>query len=89
MTTKRFLIHGKVQGVSFRFHCREQAEALAVKGFVRNLPDGSVEVLASGDPESVQRLLSWCRTGPPKSMVQSVDVRDEPAELFSDFEIRF
>lgn len=88
MTTKRFLIHGKVQGVSFRFHCREKALDLGVKGYVRNLPDGSVEVLASGAPESVQLLLNWCQSGPSKSIVQSVTVRDQPIGFFSDFEIR-
>ncbi|MFM7838670.1 MAG: acylphosphatase, partial [Chitinophagaceae bacterium] len=58
MTTKSFLIQGKVQGVSFRFHCREKARELGVTGYVRNLPDGSVEVLASGAPASVQLLLN-------------------------------
>ena len=56
MSAARFLVHGKVQGVWFRAATREQAQALRLVGQARNLPDGSVEVLAYGSAEAIEKL---------------------------------
>lgn len=85
----RMLISGRVQGVFYRIHAREQAERLGVRGWVRNLPDGRVEVLAEGTPEQVRLIEGCCRKGPPYARVLDVQVREEPVREgeFSAFEI--
>jgi len=83
------LISGRVQGVFYRVYAREQAERLGVRGWVRNLADGRVEVLAEGTPEQVVLMLGCCREGPPYARVQDVQVREESVREgeFSAFEI--
>ncbi|MFH1016955.1 MAG: acylphosphatase [Pseudomonadota bacterium] len=73
---KRFRanIVGKVQGVFFRAATREKAMALQIKGIVKNLPNGSVEVDAEGEDERLTDLLHWCHHGPPGARVDRVDV---------------
>ncbi len=74
---RRAIVSGRVQGVWFRESCRREAARLQVAGWVRNRGDGRVEVLAEGDPTSVQALLDWCRAGPPRAMVTRVEVHEE------------
>lgn len=68
----RMRIEGRVQGVYFRATAQREAEALGVTGFVRNLPDGAVEALAEGEETAVDRLVEWCRHGPPGARVTRV-----------------
>lgn len=75
---RRLLVAGRVQGVGYRAACARVATALAVRGSVRNLTDGRVEVVAAGPPDLVERLTEWCRTGPRSARVESVDINDEP-----------
>lgn len=75
-TAARFLVSGRVQGVSFRAYTRAQAVALDLRGFARNLADGRVEVLAVGEAVAVDRLGDWLRTGSPLARVDDV-VRSE------------
>ena len=79
---KRFhaIIDGKVQGVCFRARAREHAKALGIKGFVKNLPDGSVELDAEGEETSLRDFLLWCRNGPPGARVDNVDLNWEPPQ---------
>ncbi|MEV0899683.1 acylphosphatase [Actinoplanes sp. NPDC049802] len=88
MIRRRVLVEGRVQGVSFRDSCRRLACRHAVRGWVRNLPDGRVEAVFEGDAAGVERLVTWVRTGPPGARVDDVDVRDEPVEGFDGFTIR-
>lgn len=77
MTTCRlFRVTGRVQGVFFRDSTREQALKLGLKGCARNMPDGSVEVLACGRQEAVERLGLWLRSGPPMASVSNVESKD-------------
>jgi acylphosphatase len=69
---RRFRITGRVQGVYFRHSTRVEAERLALKGFARNLPDGSVEVLAEGSAAAVAELHRWLHRGPRSARVQAV-----------------
>ncbi|MBG0567600.1 acylphosphatase [Actinoplanes aureus] len=87
MIRKRVLVTGVVQGVFFRDTCRRVAGQQGVTGWVRNLPDGRVEAVFQGAPESVERLVTWCRTGPPDAQVTAVDVHDEPPERADRFEL--
>lgn len=68
---------GRVQGVFFRDDCRREAVAAGVDGWVRNRPDGRVEAVFEGEPDAVDRLVSWCRTGPPSARVTGIEVVDE------------
>jgi len=82
-------VRGLVQGVSFRAAARGQAKALGVTGWVRNQPDGSVLLEAQGPVVSVERMLAWCRVGPPVAEVSGVDVQDLPVlDGEGDFAIR-
>lgn len=68
------IISGKVQGVYFRAETREQALSLGVAGWVRNRPDGNVEGIFEGDRDLVEKLIDWCRQGPPKAVVVDVNI---------------
>lgn len=67
-------IHGRVQGVAFRHYTCRRALELGVTGWVRNLPDDSVEGLFEGNEIAVQNLLEWCRNGPPAARVDRLDI---------------
>ncbi|MFZ5916652.1 MAG: acylphosphatase [Chloroflexota bacterium] len=83
-------VHGRVQGVSFRYYTHQQAQQLGVVGFVRNLWDGSVEVMAEGERSRVAQLLSWLRQGPRMASVERVDVAwSAPSGEFERFEVRY
>lgn len=73
MNCVRWWVSGRVQGVSFRAATRAQALALGLSGLVRNLPDGRVEVLACGEPESLRVLSAWLRHGPPGASVSGLE----------------
>ncbi len=67
------VVHGRVQGVFFRASTQKKAQALGLTGWVRNLPDGTVEVLAAGPRSVLERLLEWLHQGPPLARVQRVE----------------
>jgi acylphosphatase len=76
----RVVVTGRVQGVFFRDGCRTIARAEGVAGSVRTRADGAVEAELEGPPAAVERVVAWCRTGPPRARVDSVDVTAiEPA----------
>lgn len=84
-------ITGRVQGVAYRHSTRSEARALGLAGWVRNLPDGDVEAVFQGPADDVDRMLSWCRKGPPLARVREVRENEEPAvpDAPQTFEIRF
>ena len=75
----RLLVRGRVQGVGFRWFVRERARAAGLAGWVRNLPDGTVELEASGAGEAVERLAAAVAQGPPGASVTSVERTDAAA----------
>lgn len=82
-------VSGRVQGVFFRAATREQALRLGLRGWVRNLRDGRVEVLACGEAAALEGLQRWLGEGPEMALVQRVETREEevPSEL-EGFEVR-
>ena len=70
---RHFRITGRVQGVFFRDSTRQVAQRLKVTGYARNVADGSVEVLACGSAEALQRLADWLQSGPPRARVDNVE----------------
>jgi acylphosphatase len=86
----RVIIHGFVQGVAFRASTRNKAEQLGLGGWVRNLPDGTVEALFEGELGKVEEIVAWCRRGPVGSRVTEVEVAREPYRgEYHDFSIRY
>ncbi len=91
MALKRFraVIHGRVQGVGFRFFTQREARRLNVKGFSKNLPDGTVEVVGEAEPKQAEEFVSLLYRGPLSSDVEKVDlVWEKPKKDFSFFSIR-
>jgi acylphosphatase len=86
------IARGRVQGVGFRASAAHEARRLGLSGWVRNLMDGTVEVLASGDDAAVDQLVTWLRRGPRGAHVTGLDVHDPPPTLTSEqlvgFEVR-
>nr|WP_314171238.1 acylphosphatase [uncultured Aggregatibacter sp.] len=76
MIKKRFRIYGHVQGVGFRYFTRQYALKIGVTGFVRNLADGSVEVIAVGSENQIDALDAWLQKGPRTAIVDDVFVED-------------
>ena len=74
------IVTGHVQGVSYRAATASEARRLGVVGWVRNLPDGSVELEAEGPQDKISELVAWCEKGPPSARVSGVAVDDIPVD---------
>ena len=86
---RRFTISGRVQGVGFRMYVQDHAGVEGVQGYVRNLPDGRVEVVVEGDDESVVRVERALRRGPPSAHIEDVQVEAvPPSRRAAGFSIR-
>jgi acylphosphatase len=88
LSSRRLKIHGLVQGVFYRAWTVQAANALGVRGWVRNRRDGTVEILAAGDPTAVERFIERCREGPPAARVDCVEVEESVEEAPPRFEKR-
>ena len=87
MQARRYIVRGRVQGVGFRWYVQQAANAIGVKGFTRNLDDGSVEVYAIGSVEQLSDLCGRLWNGPRMSDVRGVDEEDASVEKASGFRI--
>jgi acylphosphatase len=87
LTRKRVVVNGRVQGVFFRDTTRRRAEAAAVAGWIRNTPEGAVEAVFEGEPAAVEELVEFCRRGPSRAEVTSVEVEEEQPEGLTGFEV--
>jgi len=74
-------IIGKVQGVFFRASAKEKADAFRLKGWIKNIPDGSVQIVVTGEESSVKEFIAWCKKGPKGARVSEVLVTEEPEEI--------
>ena len=83
---RHLLITGHVQGVWYRKSAVVQGLELGIKGWVRNLNDGSVEVVAEGEEEAIERFIDWCRRGPPNARVSGVLIEPGAIQGFDSFE---
>lgn len=89
MTTARFYISGRVQGVFFRASTRAEAERLGITGYAKNLADGRVEVLAqSENPQALEQLADWLQHGPPQARVESVERQSAEEPSLTGFDTR-
>ena len=82
------LIAGRVQGVYFRFFTQKKARQLGVKGYVKNLPDGRVDIIAQASNQILEQFIVWCQKGPITARVDQIIVNEQNTdESFDDFTI--
>jgi acylphosphatase len=87
LKTVSITVSGLVQGVFYRQSTKELASALNIKGQVRNKPDDTVEIIATGTAEQIEQLVKWCWSGPPKARVDNVVAKETALQLFEKFNI--
>ncbi|MFA6510020.1 MAG: acylphosphatase [Candidatus Peribacteraceae bacterium] len=88
MTAYSMVIVGKVQGVFFRTYAKQVADRLGLKGWVKNMGDGSVSVHAEGETDTLKEFEEWCRRGPPSAKVEDVRCDAAEEEGYKGFYIR-
>lgn len=88
MIRRRVVVRGVVRGVGYRWSCRREAVRLGVAGWVRNRPDGGVEILVEGPADAVDSLTAWARQGPPSARVTDVETTDEEPVGEQGFDVR-
>lgn len=89
LLARRAVVSGRVQGVAFRHHTKVLARECGLKGWVRNLSDGRVEVWFEGAAEPVERLSTWLASGPPAARVDVLEVDDVEPVGHEKFVVRF
>jgi acylphosphatase len=83
-------VAGMVQGVFFRYTTKSEADRLGLKGWVRNLRDGRVEIVAEGEKAGVERLVAWSYHGPAGAVVSNVDMEwEDPTGEYASFSIKY
>lgn len=87
MASYRLVITGKVQGVFYRQSSKERAQQLNIKGWVKNRPDGSVEMTIAGEEDDIKSFITWCRQGPPQAGVDNVQIEPTEETAFDNFSI--
>jgi acylphosphatase len=85
--TVSIIVTGKVQGVFYRQSTREKATALGITGEVKNMPDHTVHIIATGTLSQIEQLVEWCRKGPPRAIVENVESIQMPLQEFSGFSV--
>ncbi|MCY0389655.1 acylphosphatase [Robbsia sp. Bb-Pol-6] len=89
LETHSIRVHGRVQGVGYRAAAVRQAHMIGVRGWVRNVEDGTVEAIVQGSPDQIDLMLEWMRRGPPAARVATLDCQREPDDRrFGHFEQR-
>ncbi len=86
--SRHVLVAGRVQGVGFRWSACERARELGLGGWVRNLPDGRVELVLEGEQEPMRAMLDWLANGPPGARVTDLQVAESACQGRTGFEIR-
>ena len=81
------IVHGRVQGVCFRAGTKEKADELGLLGWVKNRPEGTVEIHAEGEKPRLERFIAWCRKGTPAANVTLLDIDGVMAKEFKSFDI--
>ena len=81
------IVHGQVQGVWFRAGTKEKADELGLLGWVKNRPEGTVEIHAEGEKPQLEKFIAWCRKGTPAADVNSLDIDGVMAKELKSFDI--
>lgn len=84
------VVTGIVQGVCYRAYARDEARSLGLVGWVKNRYNGSVEAVAEGSKDGIEKFIEWCRNGPPSAVVENVEVEyQQTTREFKEFRIVF
>lgn len=90
MRQAKIVVSGVVQGVFYRYSTKRRADELGLRGAVKNLPDGGVEIVCEGDEGNILKLIEWCKQGPRGAIVDRVDVEwKEAISGFKNFSIQY
>ena len=89
MIHKNIQIFGRVQGVGFRYSARLAARGFGIRGYVRNMPDGSVYIEAEGNENNMGQFVKWCRKGPDFAYIDHIRIDDGSLENYESFDVRF
>ncbi len=84
----RIVVHGRVQGVGFRYSALNKAMYLSINGYVRNLSSGAVELEIEGPYTTVQQMIEWCKLGPGTGYVDEIESVEREVKHYSSFEVR-
>jgi len=87
MKTLKIYITGTVQGIFFRKFIEERANELGIRGFVRNLDDGRVEVIIEGDEKKIEEMINICRQGSPHSTINNIKIQELKHQGFNSFKV--
>lgn len=86
----KLIVKGRVQGVCYRYYSVDRAQALELKGYVKNRRNGSVEIVAEGDAVNLRKFIDWARMGSPASDVNDIEVTwEEYKGEFQKFSVKF
>jgi acylphosphatase len=88
MKTVSLMITGTVQGVFYRASAKKVAKELHISGWIKNIKQGAVEAVVSGEDNALQQFIDWCRKGPENAEVEHVQISELPPAKFDGFEIR-
>ena len=83
----RAYVSGTVHGISFRDFVKDNADKIGLRGFVRNLDDGRVEMFLEGDLDKINQMIDICKQGPKFAHIKNVEVKDEKFQYFKDFKV--
>jgi len=85
--SKQIIVTGRVQGVGYRYSALQMAISLGIKGYIKNLTDGSVLIEAVAEKKQLDLFIQWCKTGPSYAYVDNIEVNDITLKNYSDFRI--
>jgi acylphosphatase len=88
MRSIKIKVTGRVQGVGFRYHTMQIAMANNIEGFIKNMPDSSVYIEATGPDDEIELFIEWCRNGPKWAFVENVEVTETNDKPFLGFTIK-
>ena len=88
MLSQKITVIGKVQGVGYRISTKIEALGLGITGRVKNLPDGSVEIWATGTEEQLDCFRNWCLQGPSRARVDRVEIEPMPLRVYKSFKVQ-
>lgn len=87
LKTVSISVTGKVHGVFYRKGTKDKAGVLGITGEVKNMPDDTVHIIATGSTKQIEQFVEWCRQGPPKARVTNVIITNLPLQSFDKFSI--